>query len=273
MKSFYRNKTILVTGAASGIGRRFAEMVSKYGVTLILWDRNPDVLNNIKENLYDNTEVLVTRLDVTDSAAIKNEADQIIKGSFLPDIIVNCAGIVVGEYFEDHTATEIEQTMMINTIGSMLVVNAFLPKMIERGSGQIVNMASASGYMGNPKMSVYAASKWAILGWAESLRIEMKQKKTGIFITCVIPSYVKTGMFEGVKAPHLVPLLETDKLVRKMLRGIRWRRFKIQAPFMVRFVPFLKTILPRFIFDWLAGSVFRVYHSMETFTGRRPNLS
>lgn len=272
MKSFYRNKTILVTGAASGIGRRFAEMVSRFGVTLILWDRNPEVLNNIKESLHENTEVLVTGLDVTDSEAIINEADQIIKGSFLPDIIVNCAGIVVGEYFEDHTPEEIKQTMMINTVGSMLVANAFLPKMIERGSGQIVNISSASGYMGNPKMSVYAASKWAILGWTESLRIEMKQKKTGVFLTCVIPSYIKTGLFEGVKAPHLVPLLETDDIVKKMLKGIRWRRYKIQAPFMVRFVPFLKTILPRFLFDWLAGRVFRVYYSMDTFTGRPTNL-
>lgn len=273
MKSFYRNKTILVTGAASGIGRRFAEMVSKYGVTLILWDRNPEVLKNIKENLHENTEVLVTGLDVTDSRAITNEADQIIKGSFLPDIIVNCAGIVVGGYFEDLTPDEIEKMMMVNTVGSMLVANAFLPKMIERGSGQIVNISSASGYIGNPKMSVYAASKWAILGWTESLRIEMKQKRTGVFLTCVIPSYVRTGMFEGVKAPHLVPFLETDSLVRKMLWGIRWRRFKVQAPFMVRFVPLLKIMMPRFMFDWLAGRVFRVYHSMDTFKGRPPNLS
>ncbi|MEX1062469.1 MAG: SDR family NAD(P)-dependent oxidoreductase [Balneolaceae bacterium] len=264
MKAFYRNKTVLVTGAASGIGRRFAEQISAFGVTLILWDRDPELLRTL--DIHKTTEVLASRVDVTDPRNILNEADQIIKGRFVPDIIVNCAGIVVGEYFRDYTFRDIEQTMMVNTVGSMLVANAFLPKMIERGSGQIVNMASAAGYLGNPKMSVYGASKWAVLGWAESLRLELKH--TGVSVTSVIPGYVKTGMFEGVRAPFLVPLLKTDTLVKKMLKGIRKHRFKIHAPFMVRFTPLIKAILPRFIFDWLAGRVFRVYHSMDTFKGR-----
>ena len=273
MKSFYRNKTILVTGAASGIGRRFAERVSHFGVTLILWDRNPDILADIKNSLHANTEVLVTGIDVTDPESIEKETDQIIKSSFVPDIIVNCAGVVTGKYFQDHTKEEIASILNINTAGSMYVVRAFLPAMIERGSGHVVNLASASAYIGNPKMSVYSASKWAILGWSESLRLEMKQQNTGIRVSCVIPSYVDTGMFDGVDAPFLVPILRTDTLVRKMLRGIRWRRFKIQAPFMVRTVPILKVLLPRFLFDWIAGSVLGVYHSMNTFKGRENNSS
>jgi all-trans-retinol dehydrogenase (NAD+) len=273
MKSFYRNKTILITGAGSGIGRKFAEMVSHYGVTLLLWDYQAEELDDFRENLHANTEVLITNIDVTDAESVMREADQVIKSSFVPDIIVNCAGVVVGKYFRDHTPHEIEQTMKINCTGSMLVVNAFLSAMIERGSGQIVNLGSAAGYIGNPKMSVYAASKWAILGWSESLRLELMQQDTGVDVTCVTPGYVKTGMFEGVKAPRLVPLLETDVLVRKMLKGIRRKKYKIQTPFMVRLVPFLKIILPPILFDWLAGRVFRVYHSMDSFKGRAPKSS
>lgn len=268
MKSFYRNKTILITGAGSGIGRKFAEQVSKYGVTLILWDLNPNQLDEFKNTVSDNTEVLITGIDVSDAQLVSTEADQIIKSSFIPDIIVNCAGILVGKYFRDHTPDDIMATMMINTVGSMLVVQSFLPAMIKKGGGHIVNMASASGYIGNPKMSVYAASKWAVIGWSESLRLEMKQKNTGISVTCVIPSYVKTGLVEGVKAPVLVPFLSTDVLVKKMLKGIRRKKFKIQTPFLVRFVPVLKNLLPRFIFDWLAGGVLGVYQSMDTFKGR-----
>jgi all-trans-retinol dehydrogenase (NAD+) len=269
MKSFYRNKTILITGAGSGIGLRFAEMVSKYGVTLLLWDRNPEPLLNFREKMHDTSEVLISEVDVTDSESISREADQIIKSSFVPDIIVNCAGIVVGEYFSDHTGQQIQQTLDVNCTGSMFVVNAFLPEMIRRGSGQIVNLASASGYIGNPKMSVYAASKWAVIGWSESLRLEMKELKTGISVTCVIPGYVNTGMFDGVKAPKLVPILETDVLVKKMLKGIRRKRFKVQAPVIVRFVPVLKSMLPRIVFDWLAGRILGVYHSMDSFKGRK----
>jgi len=155
----------------------------------------------------------------------------------------------------------------------MWVVHAFLNEMIKRGSGHIVNLASASGYIGNPRMSVYAASKWAVLGWSESLRIEMEKLKTGVKVTAVIPSYINTGMFDGVKAPFLVPILETDDLVNRMLKGIAKGKNEIRAPFMVRFVPFLKSVLPAKAFDKLAGNILGVYSSMDTFKGRNSKTS
>jgi short-subunit dehydrogenase len=158
--------------------------------------------------------------------------------------------------------------MDINTTGSMWVVHAFLEAMIERGSGHVVNLASASGYIGNPRMSVYAASKWAVIGWSESLRLEMEKLNTGISVTAVIPSYIKTGMFDGVKPPVLVPLLETDQIVDLMIQGVSRKKSKIEAPFMIRFVPFIKSVLPESAFDWVAGNLLGVYRSMESFTGR-----
>lgn len=268
---YYRNKTILITGAASGIGRKFAETVADYGVTLILWARDPSPLLNFRKTISTKTEVLVSAVDVTDATAIAAEADQLIKGAFVPDIIINCAGVVTGNsYFCDQQADEIEQTLMVNTVGSMLVVNAFLNQMILRGSGQIVNIASAAGYLGHPRMSVYAASKSAIISWSESLRLELAEQSPAMSVTCVIPGYVDTGMFEGVTAPRLVPLLQTEALVQKMIKKIRKRRFRVEAPLMIRFTPFLKAVLPQRAFDWLAGKVFRVYRSMDTFEGRRP---
>ena len=113
-----------------------------------------------------------------------------------------------------------------------------------------------------------ASSKWAILGWSESLRLEMEQLKTGIGVTTVIPSYVDTGMFSGVKAPAFTPILTTEKIVDKMIHGIEAGKTEIRAPFIVHFTPFLKAVLPKKMFDWLAGSVLGVYHSMDTFKGR-----
>src|SRR5690625_6191810 len=78
---YYRNKTILITGAASGIGRKFAETVADYGVTLILWARNPSPLLNFRRTISNKTEVLVSAVDVTDATAIAAEADQLIKGA------------------------------------------------------------------------------------------------------------------------------------------------------------------------------------------------
>src|SRR5690625_4720930 len=128
-------------------------------------------------------------------------------------------------------------------------------------------------YLGHPRMSVYAASKSAIISWSESLRLELAEQSPGISVTCVIPGYVDTGMFEGVTAPRLVPLLQTEALVQKMIKKIRKRRFRVEAPLMIRFTPLLKAILPQRAFDWLAGRVFRVYRSMDTFEGKRPASS
>lgn len=266
---FYQNKTLLITGAASGIGKRFAEKISSYpDVTLLLWDRNPDQLKVIKQQLDGKCTVSVCDIDITDPNRITLEADRLIKQNLLPDIIINCAGIVVGKLFHEHSSLDIERTMQINTTGSMWVTHAFLDDMLHRGHGNIVNLGSASGYIGNPRMSVYAASKWAILGWSESLRIEMKQFKSAIKITTVIPSYIDTGMFSGVKPPMFTPILETDDIVDRMITGIAKGKEQIKAPFIVHFVPLLKAILPTSIFDWLAGNVLGVYNSMSSFKGR-----
>jgi all-trans-retinol dehydrogenase (NAD+) len=267
--SFYKDKTILITGAANGIGKRFAELISSYsGITLLLWDRNPEQLKRIKQDLDSNCSVFTCNIEISDTSLITLEADRLIKQNLLPDIIINCAGIIIGKHFHEHSPLEIDRTIQINTTGSMWVVQAFLKEMIKRGSGNIVNLGSASGYIGNPMMSVYAASKWAILGWSESLRIEMDQLKTGIRVTVVIPSYINTGMFDGVKPPLFTPILETDDIVNRMISGIAKGKNQIKAPFIVHFVPLLKAILPSFIFDWLAGNILGVYHSMRTFKGR-----
>ena len=270
MQDFYHNKTILITGAASGIGKRFAEKVSETAenTTLILWDRNPDTLRQIQAGLSDRSKIYIADVDVSDYSIIEKEAKLLAANSVTPDIIINCAGIVVGKMFHEHTLKDIQNTININTTGSMLIVRAFITEMIDRGSGHIVNLGSASGFIGNPRMSVYASSKWAIHGWSESLRLEMKKLKTGINVTTVIPSYIKTGMFDGVKPPFLVPLLETDQIVDKMIRGIAKGKHKIQAPFMVRFVPLIKALLPDTAFDWAAGNLLGVYRSMDSFTGR-----
>lgn len=269
MSDYFNNKTVLITGAASGIGKRFAEMVSgSTGITLVLWDRNPDTL---VENIMDFPEKvdLITRgVDVSDLEDVKTAADELNEKQIVPDIIVNCAGIVVGKMFHEHTPEETQNTIQINTVGSMWVVQMFISKMIERGSGHVVNLASASGYIGNPRMSVYAASKWAVIGWSESIRLELEKLKTGVQVTTVIPSYIKTGMFDGVKPPLLVPLLETDQMVELMIKGVSKRKQTIQAPFMVRFVPLIKALLPSGAFDWVAGNLLGVYQSMDSFKGR-----
>lgn len=270
INSFYHKKTILITGAASGIGKHFAERVSELAeeCTLILWDRNRDPIIELQDSLSKRARVETAVLDVTDQEQIEKETSKLDSLGLLPDLILNSAGIVVGNYFSEHTSSDIERTFQINTIGSMFVAHAFFQKMVQRGSGILVNMGSASGYIGNPRMSVYAASKWAIHGWSESLRLELKAVGSAVRVVTVIPSYIDTGMFEGVTPPRFVPLLTTENIVNRMLIGIARGKQEIRAPFLVHFVPFLKAVLPTFLFDWIAGSLLGVYGSMNTFKGK-----
>jgi short-subunit dehydrogenase len=157
--------------------------------------------------------------------------------------------------------------MEINANAPMLVSLEFLPDMISRNSGHICNIASSAGLISNPRMSVYASSKWAVIGWSDSLRIEMQQLKKNIGVTTVTPYYINTGMFDGVRS--LVPILKPEKVAHKVIRGIEHNRIFVSMPWSVHFVRFSQGLLPIWLFDWFVGGVMGIYKTMDHFTGRR----
>ena len=149
----------------------------------------------------------------------------------------------------------------------MQITRAFLPAMIAQKSGHIVNIASAAGMMANPNMSVYVGSKWAVLGWSESLRIELESLKQDLHVTTVTPGYIDTGMFDGVKSPLLLPLLKPKVIVDAIIKGVEKNKLFVRKPFMVSSLTFVKGILPTRAFDWFVGTVLGVYKSMDDFKG------
>ena len=121
-------------------------------------------------------------------------------------------------------------------------------------------------------MSIYAASKWAVIGWSDSVRIELEQMKSKVKVTTIAPYYIKTGMFDGVKSP-IVPLMKPEYAARKTISAIeKDKRIKVLTkliPVPYHFVRFMQGILPTVVFDWFFGEVFGIYHSMDKFTGRK----
>ncbi|MOA38335.1 putative oxidoreductase SadH [compost metagenome] len=138
--------------------------------------------------------------------------------------------------------------------------------MLTRNSGHICNIASSAGLISNPKMSVYAASKWSLIGWSDSLRLEMKQLKKNIGVTTVTPYYINTGMFDGVRS--VIPLLKPEKAANKIIKAIENNRIFLSMPWSVRFVRFFQGLLPIWFFDWFVGKVMGIYSTMEHFKGR-----
>jgi len=159
--------------------------------------------------------------------------------------------------------------MEVNSLGLMYVARNLLPGMLKKEDGYIINIASAAGLTPNPGMTVYAASKWAAVGWSESLKLELEKNDTGVKVLTVMPSYINTGMFAGVTTPFLMPLLDPDDISTKILDAVERGKARLREPFMVKLTPFIRGVLPSKVYDFIAGKVFRVYDSMDTFIGRK----
>jgi len=150
----------------------------------------------------------------------------------------------------------------------MHICNQFLGIMIKNNSGHICNIASTASLVSNPKMSVYAASKWAIFAWSDSLRLEMKQLKKDIKITTILPYYINTGMFDGVKSR--IPILEAETAALTIIKAIEKNKKIISIPgWIYRFTRFGQTLMSVDVFDWFAGSIMGIYKTMEDFKGRK----
>ncbi|MEO9887783.1 MAG: SDR family oxidoreductase [Balneola sp.] len=267
----FENKTVLITGAASGIGFIMGRIALEKGAKhLVMWDINPDTLSSAAEELSSKGYSVSTHVvDVRDKIEVAEKGNDVLKKSGNVDILFNNAGIIVGKSFAEHTFDDIENTLAVNSLGMMYVARAFLPAMIKQEFGRIVNIASAAGLSPNPGMTVYAASKWAAVGWSDSLRIELEQDHKNLKVLTVMPSYINTGMFDGVKAPLLIPLLDAEKISAKILRSVEKNKIYLREPFIIKFSPFIRGILPARIYDYVAGKVLRIYSSMNTFTGRK----
>ncbi len=260
---------VLITGGASGIGRLLGEqLLARGAASLIIWDINEAMLDACVTQLRTKGhQVHGFVVDVTQRDQITNTVQQMQSQNLVVDILVNNAGIVVGKTFADYTSTQIDREMAINALAPMHITLALLPQLAQRPAAHIVNIASAASMLGNPRMSVYVASKWALAGWSDSLRIELAEQRSSIHITTVNPFYISTGMFDGVRSP-IIPILKPDVVVRRIATAIQRNTRSLQLPWIVNILPFVRSILPTALFDLIVGRWLGVYHTMDAFTGR-----
>jgi len=273
MKSV-KGKTVLITGGAMGMGRLFAERaIAEQASAVVLWDVNEAALNDTLTELdHESSKVTGWVVDVSDSDAVADTAAAVLGDLERIDVLVNNAGVVRGnQYFwETDLERDTKFTIDINTLAPMYVAYAFLPAMIAApGDCRVVNLASAAGFTANPRMAVYAASKWAVIGWSDSVRLELKQAgHDHVKVTTVCPYYTRTGMFDGAKSAPLLPLLDPDDVVDEAWTAALAGRSFVVLPKTVQLSEMLKGVLPIDVRDFIADRVFGVHHTMEGFTGR-----
>ena len=264
-----KGNNVLITGGASGIGKIMGRMALEKGAkALIIWDVNQEALEATAAEFASRGRVYIYKVDITNSQLVAQTYQQIKDECGGVDILINCAGIVRGnKTFDQQTEQDIRLTLEVNTIAPMIITKEILPDMLRRNSGHICNIASAGGMLSNPKMSVYAASKWAAIGWSDSVRIELQEMKSNVHVTTIAPYFINTGMFNGVKSP-LLPIQQPEPTAKKIIRAIERNRTFRGIPFGFHFIRFWQAILPIRVFDFVFGTVFGIYHAMDNFTGR-----
>jgi short-subunit dehydrogenase len=278
MKSV-QGKRVLVTGGAMGMGRLFAERaIAERASAVVLWDVDESTLNATLVELMEgpaadsDTEVSGYIVDVADASAVADAAAAVLDDVGQIDVLINNAGIVRGnDYFwETDLERDTKLTIDVNTLAPMYVAHEFLPSMIAApGECRMINLASAAGFTPNPRMAVYAASKWAVIGWSDSVRLELKQAGFDhVKVTTVCPYYVRTGMFDGAKSAPLLPLLDPAEVVDETWSAMLAGRPFVVLPKTVMLSEMLKGVVPTGVRDFIADHVIGVYHTMDDFTGR-----
>lgn len=270
-----RDKSVLITGAGMGMGRLYALRAAREGAaTVILWDVNTAAMHDVGQEISAlGTHAVAQQVDLTELQAIQAAARELrdVHGIAAPDLLINNAGIVKNGPFWEHDSERHTRTVMsINALAPMYVTAEFLPAMMRKGTPhRILNIASAAGTLANPNMSVYAASKWAVIGWSDSLRLELERSGSAVSVTTFCPSYISTGMFAGVKGPLLTPIMTPEVAVGRAWQAMMSARPMKLTPWTARLAMGLRGVLPTRTWDAVAGKVFKVYNSMDTFTGRQ----
>ena len=269
-----QDKIVLITGGASGIGRIMGEMALKKGAkALVIWDINQVNIDATIGELKAFGKVVGYRVDVSNYEVVAKSYQQVKNEVGDVEILINCAGIITSnKTFDLCSPEEMDRTIQVNTLAPMYVARQVLPDMIARNSGHICNIASAGGMLANPKMSIYAASKWAAIGWSDSVRIELQDRKSQVRVTTIAPYYITTGMFDGVQS-KVFPLLNPEKVAKRVLGAIEGNKKMLMLmkwiPQPHHFIRLLQGLLPMRTFDWLLGEVLGIYHTMDNFTGRK----
>ncbi len=261
---------VVVTGGGSGIGRLMAAAMVERGSRVAIWDLDPTAAAEAAEELTRRGPGRADpyTCDVTDRDAVFDAAERTAAGTGPVDVLVNNAGVVSGRWLTELTEAQVRRTFEVNTLALYWTTQAMLPGMMERRRGHVVTIASASSLVGVAKLSDYAASKWAAMGFDESLRVELRRRGSPVRTTVVCPFYIDTGMFRGVKSrfPKLLPILEPGYVAERVVRAVEADRPRLYLPPTVG-LGHLMRFLPISAFDRLNDEL-GVNRSMDDFVGR-----
>ena len=254
-----KEKTVVITGASSGIGAASCIEFAKKGANIALVARRKGKLEDMEKTLAKfNVATSVCECDVSDKAQVRKMSAQVLEKFGKVDVLVNNAGFAIYGAVSDLTIEEIESQMRTNYFGMVYCIKNFLPEMLEQKSGHIVNVASVAASFGLPGIASYCASKFAILGFSEGLKHELKG--TGIGVTVVSPIMVRTNFFDHRSFEHMPKYsptaLDAKTVAKAIVSAASSRRLEIIVPPVVRGAVWAKHTFP-YVINPILGRAFR----------------
>ncbi len=245
--NFWTDKTVMITGASSGIGRGLALAIADRGARLGLLARRQSLLDEIAGSVKSRAVSVVA--DVRDANAVKLAADRVREELGPIDILIANAGIGTADHISRLDPSHAADVININVLGAANSVAAVVPQMVERGKGQLVAISSLAAYRGLPKSAAYCASKAALSAYFESVRIDLRG--TGVDVTIIHPGFIKTDLTAGreAKMPYL---MELDDAIPKIVSAIEKRKKIVAFPWQLATVVRAGMLMPAFMYDWIA---------------------
>lgn len=258
----FKDRMILVTGAASGIGRALCERLGNEGACLALVDWNAEGLHKLEKSLDSaGVRCAAAVADVRNRAQVRAVVDNLVARLGPVDILIASAGLCCLSGIEDLRVDKLEEIVQVNFLGVVYTLDAVLPAMLQRGSGHIVGIASLAAYGGLPFESAYCASKAALASYIESLRPQLRRR--GIAVTTIFPGFVQTPLLEDLTATvgkaAFSGVVDVEMAAATIATAIWRRRLICCFPKSTTWLMSVARYLPPRVYDWVMTRLARRY--------------
>ncbi len=252
----FKDKIVVISGASSGIGREMALQLARHGARVVLGARREEELRRVAEECAGRGgQAAYRRTDISREEDARALAELAVERFGGIDVLINNAGFTMYSPFEELRDLSVaERIMRVNFLGSVYLTYYALPH-LKKSRGRLVAVSSLTGKTGVPTRSLYAASKHAMAGFFDSLRIELK--KHGVSVTVLYPGFVKTPIRENALGPDGKPLgsshidegsaMEVEEAVRRMLEAVARRKRELVMGARARLGLWLKLIAPSLV--------------------------
>ena len=254
-KRFSPKDLIFITGAAQGIGKELVLLLAeRYRSRFVVLDMRADLAEGVKREVKARGgEMWFYEVDLADSKGTEAVLGRVLAEHGCPDVLINNAAMVTGHSVESNTYEGFSKVMRVNFLAPVQITKFFLPEMIKRDKGHIVDVASIAAYQSTLYTADYAASKYALRAFNSSLRHEMREFGHNIKTTIIYPNQINTSLFKNYKpfSQYFLGILDPQKVALRIHQSIVLEEREVFIPWIIQVMSVGIQALPYYMRDWM----------------------